>query len=173
MNSPNDLVVSSDGTIYFTDPTFGLDGRPAGVDFMGLYRVDPLGTLVLEATVDNSPNGVGLSPDEKILYVAVTFADEILAFDVRSNGVLENRRVFASLDRPDGMALDLAGNLYVAGYDGETPAVVVLTKEGERIGSIELEHAPTNCAFGDADGQTLYVTARKSLYRIQVPIPGY
>ncbi len=173
LNSPNDLIVRSDGTIYFTDPTFGLGGRSPGVDFMGLYRVSADGTLFLEAKIEDSPNGVGLSPDEKTLYVAVTFAGELLAFDINDEGTTENRRVFASIDRPDGMAVDIAGNIYIAGYDGDDPAVVVLTPYGTKLGSVELDHAPTNCGFGSSDGKALFVTARKGLYRIEVPIPGF
>jgi len=169
LNSPNDLAVRSDGTIYFTDPTFGLDRRTQGVDFTGLYRLDADETLVLEGEFDNAPNGVALAPDEKILYLALTFANEILAFDVGIDGATSNQRKFATAQHPDGMAVDMAGNLYIAGREG----VEVWTPDGTELGIIGLKHQPTNCAFGGTDGKILFITARQGLYRVDVLIPGF
>ena len=169
LNSPNDLVVRSDGTIYFTDPTFGLERRTQGVDFTGLYRLDAEETLVLEGEFDNAPNGVALSPDEKTLYLALTFANEILAFDVGIDGATSNQRKFATAQHPDGMAVDIAGNLYIAGREG----VEVWTPDGIELGIIGLKHQPTNCAFGGTGGKILFITAREGLYRVDVPIPGF
>ena len=171
LNSPNDITVRSDGIIYFTDPTFGLKGQKAELDYMGLYRVTPAGTLTLQAKIDGSPNGLGLSPDEKTLYVAVTFKDQILAFSVAADGSLDNQRLFAQVTQPDGMALDLGGNLYVASKDS-SPAVVVLSAQGKRLGAIPISHGPTNCGFGGSDGKVLFITARKALYKVAVPLAG-
>jgi len=168
LNSPNDLVVRSDGTLYFTDPTFGLGADTSELGFMGLYRVDPQGALALEAKIDGSPNGVDLSPDEKTLYVAATFKDHLLAFDVAPGGATSNQRVFAQVSQPDGMAVDKDGTLYVASNDPKEPAVVVLSAAGTRVGAVPLSHGPTNCGVGGPDGMTLFITARTVLYRLSL-----
>jgi gluconolactonase len=169
LNSPNDLVVRSDGTIYFTDPTFGLGSATSELGFMGLYRVDPQGGLTLEAKIDGSPNGVDLSPDEKTLYVTVTFKDQLLAFDVASGGGTSNQRVVAQVSQPDGMAVARDGTLYVASNDAKKPAVVVLSAGGIRLGAMPIGQGPTNCGLGGPDGKTLFITARKALYTLTVP----
>jgi gluconolactonase len=169
LNSPNDLVVRGDGTIYFTDPTFGLAYRPRGLDFTGLFRISPSGELVLEGTFDKSPNGVALSPDEKTLYLALTAASQVLAFDVAIDGKIGNRRDFATVPQPDGMAVDVLGNLYVAGVDG----VRVFSQAGDELGTIKTRQQPTNCDFGGPRGDILFITARGSLYRVAVPVPGF
>ena len=171
-NSPNDLVVHSDGTVYFTDPPYGLGGRSREVSFNGLYRYVPDSeTLVAEwrGDADNSrPNGVVLSPDESRLYLADTSAGRIYRFDVADDGSLSNERDFAQVPNPDGMAVDVEGNLYVAGRNG----VAVIAPDGTEWGTLSLPRIPANCAFGGADGQTLYVTAREGLYRVQMSIQG-
>ncbi len=172
LNSPNDLVLRADGTVYFTDPTYGLGATPSELGFTGLYRISPAGALSLEARVEGAPNGVALAPEEDTLYVAATVAGRVLAFDVSTSGATSNPRTFASVDAPDGLAVDAGGNLYVAALDGGRGDVVVLDREGHRLGAIALDHQPTNCAFGGADGRTLFVTARQALYRVAVPIPG-
>jgi gluconolactonase len=169
LNSPNDIAVRSDGTIYFTDPAFGLENRERGVDFMGLYRLTPNGLLVLEGKYDKSPNGVALSPNEKTLYLALTFDNQVLAFDVALDGSTGNPRTFGFVQHPDGMAVDLAGNTYLAGREG----ISIFTQNGTELGVIRTDRQPTNCGFGGPDGDILFVTARESLYRIKVPIPGF
>ncbi len=173
LNSPNDLVVRTDGTIYFTDPTYGLGSTPSDLGFTGLYRIDTAGALHLEAVVDGQPNGVALAPDEKTLYVAATTANRILSFAVATDGTLSGQATFADVEAPDGFAVDQAGNLYVAAYPAGQGAIVVLTSAAKALGSIPLGQQPTNCGFGGADGKTLYVTARTALYRVAVPIPGF
>ena len=171
-NSPNDLVVRADGTIYFTDPTYGLGSAPSDLGFTGLYRVDPADGLHLEAQIDGQPNGVALAPDEKKLYVAATTANRLLSFAVAVDGTLSQQAEFAEVQAPDGLAVDQAGNLYVAGQVDGQGALVVVTSAGKVLGSIEIPEGPTNCGFGEAGGKTLFVTARTALYRIPVPIPG-
>ncbi|MFZ4579660.1 MAG: SMP-30/gluconolactonase/LRE family protein [Myxococcota bacterium] len=172
LNSPNDLDVGGDGTIYFSDPTYGLGNQPSDLGFTGVYRLAPGGALSLEAKVEGQPNGVTLAPGGKVLYVAATTANQVLAFDVAGNGALSSSRTFQKVDAPDGMAVDQAGNLFVAALDQGHGAVVVLDPTGKRLGAIPLGHQPTNCGFGGTDRKTLHVTARTALYRIAVPIPG-
>lgn len=168
-HSPNDIAVRSDNTIYFTDPPYGLGRRPPELPFMGLYRVDPAGKLHLEGEYHEYPNGLAFSPDEKTLYLAFTEADEVVAMDVADDGSTSNVRSFARVPYPDGMAVDLAGNIYVAGEEG----VAVLTPDGTQLGTILTQRIPANCAFAGPEGRWLIITARDHLYRVQVPIPGF
>mgnify|MGYP001059938875 FL=1 len=168
-HSPNDIAVRSDNTIYFTDPPYGLGRRPPELPFMGLYRVDPAGDLHLEGKYHQYPNGLAFSPDERTLYLALTEADQVVAMDVADDGSTSNVRPFARVPYPDGMAVDLAGNIYVAGEDG----VAVLTPEGTQLGTILTQRIPANCTFAGPEGRWLIITARDHLYRVQVPIPGF
>ncbi len=180
-NSPNDLVVRSDGTIYFTDPPYGLLQNPSDreLPFNGVFRLSPAGELVAEwqGPLDSRPNGVALSPDETRLYVAdtETAGGLVRVYDVAADGSLSQERVFiGSAPQADGMAVDAAGNLYVTTGAG----VAVHAPEGTLWGIIELpsdeggSRVPANCAFGDADRRTLYITARQGLYRVRLAIAG-
>jgi len=183
LNSPDDLVARSDGTIYFTDPTYGIDGTngPAGkgeLGFMGVFRVAPDGALFLEDASRNDPNGVSLSPDERSLFVSYTSTSEVTAFDVAADGSLGGKRMFASgLSIPDGMTVDRGGNVYVAVLTG----VAVLAPSGALLGTIAVPQWASNCAFGGVDQRTLFITARNivgankagALYRIDhMPVAG-
>ncbi|HJL16974.1 MAG TPA: SMP-30/gluconolactonase/LRE family protein [Sandaracinaceae bacterium LLY-WYZ-13_1] len=171
LNSPNDLAVRSDGTVYFTDPPYGLGGTPPDLDFHGVFRVDPAGALHDEwrGSSAQRPNGIGLSPDERVLYVADTADGLVRAFDVAADGSTSGERPFATgTPNADGMAVDRDGNLFVTTADG----VAVLAPDGSRWGTITVPEVPANCAFGDADRRTLYVTARTGLYAVRLPIPG-
>lgn len=179
LNSPNDIVYKSDGWAYFTDPPYGLaglDDDPAKeLDFNGIYRLSPDGKLELLNDKQTRPNGLGLSPDEKTLYVANSDAAHKvwMAYGVNDDGTLDEGRVFADATSetaeglPDGLKLDKQGNLYLTGPGG----VWIYNPEGKHLGSIQPEEVPANVAWGD-DGKTLYMTARTGLYRIALNAEG-
>src|SRR3954454_5739694 len=179
LNSPNDVVVKSDGTIYFTDPPYGLT-PPYGPSVQereqpcnGLYRITPDGALELLIDDFDQPNGLAFSADESLLYVDDSPRRHVRIFDVRPDGTLANSRIFADMDHPqpgspDGMKLDVEGHLYVPGATG----VWVFEPDGTCLGVIVTPERPANCAWGDANRQTLYITARTSLYRVRTTVPG-
>lgn len=169
LNQPNDLAVRSDGTIYFTDPLFA--DYPAELDFRGVFRVAPTGQLTAErrGDVTEAPNGLVLSPDESRLYVANYNADLVWRFDVATDGSLSDVMTFVTTgDGPDGMAVDFAGNLFVSTRAG----IEVYAPDGTMWGVIGVPRVPANCAFGGADGRTLYITAREGIYRVLLAHPG-
>jgi len=172
-NSPNDVAVRSDGVLYFTDPPYGLaDPLDREIAFNGLFRVAS-GSTTAEWMGDaalSGPNGVVLAPDEGTLYLSDSEAGEVRAFDVEPDGALTGERVFASgLTIPDGMCVDVTGNLYVATWAG---TVEIFAPGGEPWGTIAFPRLPSNCAFGGADARTLYVTAHEGLYQVPMTIPG-
>ena len=180
LNSPNDAVYRSDGSLYFTDPPYGfakLNDDPAKeLDFNGVYRLSPDGELELLSRDQTFPNGIALSPDEKTLYVSNSDGKNRvwMAYDVNEDGGVGEGRVFYDTNRseaegvPDGLKIDKVGNLYCTGPGG----VLILSPEGKHLGTIEPEELPANVAWGDADGKTLYMTARSSIYRIRLSTEG-
>jgi len=176
LNSPNDIVCKSDGSIYFTDPPYGLPRQTEGkeLDFNGVFRLAPDGTLTLLDDTFVRPNGLAFSPDEKTLYVDDTAEMHIRAFDVLPDGTLANGRLFADLRDPgrdgvpDGIKIDVQGNVFCTGPGG----IWVLSPEGKELGRIEVPEVPANLAWGDADGKTLYITARTGLYRVRIKTGG-
>jgi len=175
LNSPNDVVVKSDGKIYFTDPPYGIKPEQQELPFQGVYRLDPDNReLTLLVKDFNRPNGLAFSPDENVLYIADSSERRhVRAFDVNSDGTLSNSRVFAEIrskepGNPDGMKVDVQGNLYVSAAGG----IWVFSQEREKLGMIRTPETPANCAWGDADSRSLFITARTSLYRIRLTIPG-
>ncbi len=172
-NSPNDNIVRTDGTIYFTDPTYGLAGRPREITYTGVFRVDPAGAVHLVANNFTQPNGIALSPDEKTLYVSNNNAGfSVWRFPVSSDGGTGAGTKFVDLPAgqggSDGMAMDDDGNLYVTLNSG----IGIYAPSGSYYGLVPVPRRPANCAFGDADRKTLYVTAVTTLYRIRMSIPG-
>ena len=184
LNRPNDVVVKSDGSIYFTDP--GGPSPDTDLDFAGVYRVSAdLSAINLLVRDYVLPNGLAFSPDERVLYVNDSqgvFVNEdmfrsvgrIDAFDVRANGMLANRRVLCELrgERsgiPDGMKVDVEGNVYCTGPGG----VWVIDPTGRHMGTIltEVDHT-TNMAWGGEDWRTLFITTAETMGRIQTKIPG-
>ena len=171
LNSPNDLVIRSDGTIYFSDPDFGTPKGEKDLTFQGVYRISPDRKLFLEAREGfEKPNGLALSPDEKTLYVDDSHTGLIQAFDVQPDGSLKNGRVFAEIPAKglDGAKVDSKGNLYVTAANG----ISVFNPSGKLLGIIQIPEVPSNLAFGDPDFKTLYITAQKSLYRMRMKNEG-
>ena len=173
LNSPNDVVVRSDGSVYFTDPPYGIQPHQREQPCNGLYRILPDGSLERLAEDFDRPNGLAFSPDETLLYVDDSPRRHVRAFDVRPDGTLAHSRIIADMDHPqpgspDGMKLDVQGHLYVAGATG----VWVFEPDGTHLGVIVTPERPSNCAWGDADAHTLYITARTSLYCIRTKVPG-
>jgi gluconolactonase len=172
LNSPNDLVYRSDGTLFFTDPPFGLpDPSESELGFSGVYRVKDGESELVTADL-GGPNGIAFSPDERFLYVG-NWDDErkiVLRLDLEdsSSDVLFDMTDAPGEDAIDGIKVDEEGNLYVCGPGG----IWVLSPDGEHLGTLRLPEAPHNLAWGDEDGRTLYVTAETSVYRVRLGIPG-
>ena len=185
LNSPNDVVVRSDGSIYFTDP--GPLDRDMDLGFAGVYRVSPdLSTITLLVRDFVLPNGLAFSPDESILYIDDSMGvlarrddlfhsiGHIRVFDVQADGTLANGRVFCELKGersgiPDGMKVDMEGNVYCTGPGG----VWVIDSSGKHLGTILTgAEQTTNCAWGGEDWKTLFITTMDTLALIQLNIPG-
>lgn len=168
LNSPNDAIVATDGTIYFTDPPYGLEGREQELDFQGVYRIAPDGTLHCEGRDFKKPNGIGLAPDGKTLYVADTEGRHIRAFAVGADGALSGGEVLCELPGPDGMAIDETGNIWCTASDG----VRVYTPAGELLETVVSPNPPANCAFGGPGRKTLFMTARTGVFSVSTAVAG-
>ena len=181
LNSPNDAVFGSDGSLYFTDPPYGLADQEDAAEwhgFNGIYRLHPDGELELLVREQSRPNGIGLSPDESTLYVANSdAANKVwMVYDLDENGA-SNARVFYDINdqtepgAADGLKLDIDGNLFATGPGG----VWIISPDGTHLGTIKTGEITANVAWGN-DGSTLYMTSSTSLYRIRLstigPIPG-
>ena len=181
LNTPNDIVVKSDGSIYFTDPSngirnVGMEGEDIQkyIDYEGVYRLnldDSSLTLLLDDMLN--PNGLCFSPDESLLYINDTPRRHIRVFDVDTSGTISNGRLFAELihdddGAPDGMKVDVEGNVYCTGPGG----VWVMDPLGNHLGRILTPEHCANFAFGDRDMKTMYFTARTTLYRMRLQLAG-
>ncbi|MQA20135.1 SMP-30/gluconolactonase/LRE family protein [Rugamonas rivuli] len=184
---PNDLVVDRKGGVYFTDS--GPPPRPAGtpapadqpvVAKPAVYHITPSGELQRIAADIERPNGIQLSPDEKVLYVANTAGEHVLAYDIAADGSIGPRRNFARLEGwrktdtgnssgADGLAVDNNGRLYVA----STAGIQIFSSKGEALGVVALPKAPQNLAFAGPDKKTLYVVGRGAAYKIALLAEGY
>jgi gluconolactonase len=188
LNSPNDIVVKSDGSIYFTDPPYAVQPatpgmvRPAGwwtrpipgkeQPCNGVYRLGPDGSLRLLADDFALPNGLAFSPDESVLYIDDSAHKHIRAFDVRPDGTLANGRLLLDMASddpgvPDGLKVDRRGNVFCTGPGG----VWVCRPDGALLGRIVLPELPANLAWGE-DGSVLFFTARTSVYRLPTKTAG-
>jgi len=177
-NSPNDVVYRSDGSMYFTDPPYGLpkfdDDPSKELPFNAVFKLTngKLQTIITDMT---RPNGLAFSPDEKTLYVANSDENYRVwnRYDVQPDGTVKNGSVFANVSAspdeglPDGMKIDSRGNIWATGPGG----VWIFTPQGKHLGTIKPPEQPANCAWGD-DGKTLYVTAVTGLYRIRTSVMG-
>ncbi|HEV2689768.1 MAG TPA: SMP-30/gluconolactonase/LRE family protein [Bryobacteraceae bacterium] len=168
-NAPNDIVVRKDGHIYFTDPAFGNQQDARELDFFGVYHLSHRGELEVIAKPKGRPNGIAISPNGKILYVTNSDERNVRAYDLAGNGAASNERVLISGIEgvPDGIRVDEKGNLYVA-----AAKIEVYTAEGKPLGSVAMQETPSNCAFGDPDFGSLYITARTSVYRVRLNVKG-
>jgi gluconolactonase len=183
LNSPNDVIVARDGSIIFTDPTygrmpgFGLE-REQDLDFQGVYRIPARGGD-LQLLVDDfaQPNGLCFTADESLLYINDTDRAHIRVFDVGADHQLANGRVFAENigtadlakgDLVDGMKLDEQGNVYVTGPEG----VLVFSPDGEHLGTIKVPEPVGNLNWGDDDWKSLYIPASTSVYRVRMNVAG-
>ena len=170
-NSPNDVVVRSDGTFWFTDPPYGVpSGDKQEQEGSYVFRYEPGSKRVTVVIKDSDrPNGLCFSPDERKLYVSDSGKPHhIREFSVKSDGSLSDARVFAVIDKgvPDGIRCDADGRVWSSAGDG----VRIYISSGQEIGRILVPEAPTNLAFGGKDGKTLFITARTSLYAIRVSV---
>ncbi|HEY5944812.1 MAG TPA: SMP-30/gluconolactonase/LRE family protein [Kofleriaceae bacterium] len=171
LNSPNDVIVDGDGTIYFTDPPYGLPDGVTAQPFNGVFRIAPNNQVTAEyrGAMTERPNGIGLSLDSKTLYVDDTVDGKVWGFPIDANGALGTRSVVATTSgSPDGLAIDAAGNLFVATMAG----IEVFSPSGTKWGTIDVPMQPSNCAFGGADHKTLFITARTALYKVTLAHPG-
>ena len=189
INRPNDVVGRSDGSLYFTDPNGRLTAEERELEFSGVHRVSLTGNHTVATRDTEYPNGLAFSPDESILYVAITRLDEscigtkergevcehqfIRAFDVATDGSLSNNRVFADMHSaedgvPDGMKVDVEGRVYCTGAGG----CWVFDADGNHLGVIRLPEIPANCAWGGDDNRTMLFTARTSVYSLRMTTPG-
>jgi gluconolactonase len=183
LNSPNDLVIRSNGDVYFTDPPYGLPKQTEDpgreLEFQGVYRLSAKGELTLLTKELSRPNGLAFSPDEKILYVANSDPEKalLMAFPVRPDGSLGAAKVFfdvtAAVSKekpglPDGLKVSTDGTVWASGPGG----VLVYSAQGKHLGTLATGVATANLAFGD-DGSTLYITADKNLVRVRTKVKGW
>jgi gluconolactonase len=193
LNSPNDMSIDEKGRIYFSDPRY-LGHEPIDQPVQAVYRIDPDGSVHRVITDASKPNGIAVSPDQKSLYVVVNDNGStgigrlpmdakltkgrmaLLAYDLAVDGTAKFRKTlvdYSPQDGPDGMVCDVEGNLWVAVRDETKPGIYVYSPEGKEMAYIKTE-IPTNCGFGRGkESKTLYITAGKSLYRVQTNKEGY
>jgi gluconolactonase len=171
-NSPNDVIVRSDGTVFFTDPPYGLpgglDGPNGELHFAGVFAVLPDGAIKALGRDFITPNGIALDKDEKQLYVSDTLANHIRVFDVAADATLGNGRIFHELPEPDGMRFDVAGNLWCACLEG----IRVLAPDGKVRETLGVPQSPSNCTFGGPGRTTLYITAQSAVYKVHTAVAG-
>ena len=172
LNSPNDVAVQKNGTLWFTDPPYGLKPGEQEQPAHYVFRLAPDGTLAMAAGDFDCPNGLCFAPAEDMLYVADSGKPHhVRRFRVKPDGTLEGGAVFATIDPgvPDGMRTDAEGRLFTTAGDG----VWVFAPDGALLGKILVPETPANCAFGGADGRTLFITARTGLYAIALNTSGW
>jgi len=169
LNAPNDITVRHDGHVWFTDPAFASQLDTKELPFFGIFHLSPRNELSTVWRGATRPNGIALSPNGRTLYATDSDLRLVRAWDLSSQGAASNERVVVSnLDGiPGGIKCDEKGNLYVAAN-----GILIFSHAGQPLHRLEILEKPSNCAFGDADFQSLYVTARTSLYRIRMPVRG-
>jgi gluconolactonase len=175
LNSPNDVVVSRSGVIYFTDPTFGRTSADLGVlrdpelDFRGVFRVTVDGDLELVGGDYNQPNGLCFSPDESVLYVNDCRSNQIYRYEIGADGSVGDRSVLVEgITGFDGMKCDSHGNIYITGTTG----ILVFDEAGRQLGAVNVPENPANLNWGGPNWSDLYICARTSLYRYSLNVTG-
>jgi gluconolactonase len=189
LHRPNDIVGHSNGSLYFTNPSGRVDPSEREIDFAGVHRIAPDGTVTAVVTDTMYPNGLAFSPDERTLYVANTRRDNdcqaekergevcthqfINAYDIAPDGTASNGKPFANMHSaedgvPDGMKVDIEGRVYCTGPEG----VWVFDSQGNHLGIIRLPEIPANCAWGGPDNRTMFFTARHSIFTMRMKTPG-
>lgn len=173
LNAPNDIVVRRDGHVFFTDPAFGAQQDTRELDFYGVFHVTPKGELDLVAKWKTRPNGIALSPNGRTLYVSDSDDRSVRAYDLDGKGIASKERIVVDkiTGVPDGLRTDEKGNLYVA---ADKVFVYALSNNGpaKLLGDVPVGETPSNIAFGDPDMETLYITARTSVYRVRLGVKG-
>ena len=181
LNSPNDVVVKSDGAVYFSDPTYGRlpvfgEERECELDFQGVFRISPDGDVTCVANDYGQPNGLCFSPNESLLYINDTPRAHIRVYDVNADGSLANGRIFAEnigdgelgSGVVDGMKCDEHGNIYVTGPQG----LWVYNTSGAHLGTIEMPEHSANLNWGGSDWSDLYICCSTSVYRVRMKVSG-
>ncbi|WP_062060481.1 SMP-30/gluconolactonase/LRE family protein [Cellvibrio sp. OA-2007] len=170
-NSPNDIAIAKDGTIYFTDPAFQRDAAPGGQEKTGVYRVATDGTVTLVDDTISNPNGIALSPEEDVLYVNGGGEQGLLrAYPIVDGMPQAGKDLVTGISIPDGMAIDCLGNIYLTEHIARQ--LRVYTPAGEQIAQATTDANLTNAAFGGAEGKTLFLTGAGSLWKIELDITG-
>ncbi|MEE9190597.1 MAG: SMP-30/gluconolactonase/LRE family protein [Candidatus Neomarinimicrobiota bacterium] len=176
LNSPNDVIVKSDGSIYFTDPSYGITNDMQEQPVQGVYRYVPdEDSLTLIIADIKTPNGLAFTPDESLLYVDSSHPQEqvLFVFEVLPSGLVGKKERFFDFNTgakgsPDGMKIDSSGNIYCTGPGG----LWIFNQGGAHLGTIKLPEIPSNCAWGDTDRRTLFITAMSSVYSLRTKIEG-
>lgn len=175
-NSPNDVIVGPDGALYFTDPTLDLpEGQKQEIAFQGVYRLDKNGNVRLLSKDLTQPNGLAFSPDGKRFYADDSQQRNIRVYDFGPDATLTNGKIFGEEPGgkgegvPDGMKVDVKGNLFVTGPKG----IWIWSPQGNHLGTIEMPEQPANLTWGGADSNTLFITATTSLYQLETKTQGF
>ncbi len=171
-NSPNDMALAADGTLYFSDPAFQRDAAPGGQDKTRVYRVAVDGTVTVVDDTLTNPNGVSLSPAGDVLYVNGMVGEKgvLRAYAIVDGKPQQGRDLVNGLGIPDGMAIDCHGNVYVTEHTDQR--IRVFTPQGKQIATIKVDANVTNAAFGGADGKTLFITGAGSVWKIALNVSG-
>jgi gluconolactonase len=169
LNGPNDIVVSKNEHVYFTDSAFGTRAESRELPFNGVYLIPPKGPMVALLRMQTRPNGIAISPDGKILYVGDSDGRCVRSYELQKDGTIGSERMFVAKTEgvPDGIEVDASGNVFVA-----AAKIFVYSPEGQLLTSIEFGEKPSNMVFGDPELKTLYVTARSSVYRVHMETKG-
>lgn len=168
-NAPNDIVVRRDGHIYFTDPAFGSANDKRDLDFYGIFHVSPKGDLELTAKWQTRPNGIAVSTDGKLLYVTDSDRHTLVAFEIDKNGAASNQRdIIRNISGvPGGVRTDVDGRFYIA-----AKGVAVYAPDGRLQRTLIESENTSNCAFGEGEFESLFVSARNTIFRVKVGVKG-